>query len=321
MDLFERMATYVRVVEAGSLSAAAKQLRISSAAVSRQIAALEAELHGPLLLRTTRRMAITPAGRRYYERCLRILLDVEEAQAVGRGDALPGLLKVNAPITFGLACVVPHVHALLAKHPGLRLDLQLEDRLVDLLLDGVDVAVRVGDGLPETTEIVAHRISSFRRVIVASPDYLKQKGEPRTPEALAKHAALARASGREAESWLLRSEEREARVWLNVSFRSNALHAVRELATSGAGIALLPAWFVTDEVARGALRVILPSWETPLVTVNALHRVELRGAPRVTAFIEHLRAALDGMGLSRARPEPASPKAPRAARGTARAGA
>jgi len=297
MDLFDRMATYVRVVEAGSLAAAAKQLRISSAAVSRQIAALEAELGSPLLLRTTRRMAITATGQRYYERCVRILREVEQAQAVGRGDALPGLLKVNAPVTFGLACVVPHVHALLAKHPGLRLDLHLEDRLVDLLLDDVDVAIRVGDGVPESTEVVAHRLSSYRRLIVASPGYLKRKGEPRTPEALAKHDALARASGREAESWLLHSQEREARVWLNVSFRCNALHAVRELATSGAGVALLPAWFVADEVARGALRVILPSWETPLITVNALHRVEQRGAPRVTAFLEHLRGALDAVGL------------------------
>lgn len=301
MDLFDRMTTYVRVVEAGSLSAAAKQLRISSGAVSRQIAALEADLRGPLLLRTTRRMTITEAGRRYYERCVRILRDVEEAQAVGRGDGLPGLLKVNAPVTFGLACVAPQVHALLTKHPGLRLDLHLEDRLVDLLLDDVDVAIRVGDAVPASTELVAHRLSSYRRVIVASPSYVKRKGEPRTPEALATHDALARGSGREASSWLLQSAEREARVSLNVTFRCNALHAVRELARSGAGVALLPDWFVADDVARGALRVVLRSWETPLMTVNALHRTEQRGAPRVTAFIDHLRGALDTSGLPRAR--------------------
>jgi DNA-binding transcriptional LysR family regulator len=290
MDLFDKMATFVRVVEAGSLSAAGKQLRISPAAVSRQIAALEADLRATLLMRTTRRMAITPAGSRYYERCLRILRDVEEAQAVGRGDAFRGLVTVNAPITFGLACVVPHVHALMAKHPGLRVDLHLEDRLVDLLLEGVDVAIRVGSAPPESTEIVAHRLFSFRRVIVASADYLKRKGEPRTPEALAKHDALTRIAGSETESWTLRSDGREARVWLNVAFRSNALQAVRTLAASGAGVALLPDWFVADEVRSGALRVILPSWEAPEVTVNALHRSDQRGSPRVVALIEHLRA-------------------------------
>lgn len=291
MDLFEKMATYVRVVEAGSFSAAAKQLRISSAAVSRQIAGLESELGAALLVRTTRRMVLTPAGSRYYERCLRVLREVEEAQAAGRGDAWSGLVKVNAPVTFGLACVVPHVHALMAEHPGLRIDLHLEDRLVDLLFDGVDVAIRVGSMPPESTEIVAHELLSFRRVLVASPQYLKRKGEPRTPEALAKHDALTYAAGAQAEAWRLISEEREARVHLNVVFRCNALHAVRDLARSGAGVALLPAWLVTEEVERGALRVVLPSWKSAPVRVNALHRSEHRGAPRVVTLIEHLRAA------------------------------
>src|SRR5271155_1949533 len=106
MDLLDKMTTYVRVIEAGSFSAAAHQLRISSAAVSRQIATLEAELRVPLLLRTTRRMSITPAGRRYYERCVRVLREVDAAQAVGQGETLEGLLTVSAPVTFGLACVL-----------------------------------------------------------------------------------------------------------------------------------------------------------------------------------------------------------------------
>src|SRR6478672_2890708 len=117
MDLLDKMTTFVRVIEAGSLSAAAKQLRISAAAVSRQIATLEATVRVPLLLRSTRRMTVTAAGRRYYERCLRILREVDEAQASARGSATEGMLHVSAPVTFGLACVVPHVHALMARHP------------------------------------------------------------------------------------------------------------------------------------------------------------------------------------------------------------
>jgi DNA-binding transcriptional LysR family regulator len=291
VDLLDKMATYVRVAEAGSLSAASKQLNLSPAAVSRQIAALEAELGAPLLLRTTRRMVITPAGRRYYERCLRILREVDEAQAVGRADALSGLLKVSAPVSFGLACVVPHMRALMVDHPGLRLDLRLEDRLVDLVLEGVDVAIRVGSAPRESTEIVARRIGSFRRVLVASPDYLRRRGEPRTPEALAKHDALAYVGGPGADVWTLRGDDREARVQMNATFVSNAPHAVRELAMAGAGIALLPAWFIPEQIERRQLRVVLPSWETAPVLVNALHRIDQRGAPRVLTLIEHLRAA------------------------------
>jgi DNA-binding transcriptional LysR family regulator len=134
MDLLEKMSTYVRVIEAGSFSAAAKQVRLSPAAVSRQIAALEAEVRFPLVLRSTRRMEVTPAGRRYYERCLRILREVDDAQSVGRSEVLDGLLQVSAPVSFGLARVVPHMHALMSKHPGVRIDLRLEDRLISTWL-------------------------------------------------------------------------------------------------------------------------------------------------------------------------------------------
>jgi DNA-binding transcriptional LysR family regulator len=292
MDLLDKMATYVRVIEAGSFSAAAKQLRISSAAVSRQIGTLERSLRVTLLARSTRRMAITPAGRQYYERCLRILREVDDAQALGRGEVTDGLLQVTAPVSFGLGRVVPHLRTLMTKHPGLRLDLRLEDRVLDLALEGVDVAIRVGSAPPQSTALVAHRLMTFRRVIVASPDYLKRKGEPKTPEALAKHDALTYPAGNSGDAWTVVSAEREARVALNVTFRCNALYAVRDLAVDGAGVALLPEWLVADEVRRRTLRVLLPSWKGEVVDVNAIHRTAHRGAPRVRALVEHLRNAM-----------------------------
>jgi DNA-binding transcriptional LysR family regulator len=291
VDLLDKMGTYVRVIEAGSFSAAAKQLRLSAAAVSRQIAVLEGELRVPLLLRTTRRMTITAAGQRYYERCLRILRDVDEAQAVGRGGGLDGLLRVSAPVTFGLATVVPHMHALVAKHPSLRVDLRLDDRIIDLVLEGVDVAIRVGSVLPETTEIVAHRLFEFRRVLVAAPSYLKRRGVPRTPEALAKHDTLSHAVDGSGEVTSLTNGDRAVRVRVNVRFSSNAGHALRELAVAGAGVALLPAWFVAAEVDAGSLRVVLPGWQSEPVGVHALHRTMHRGEARVRAFIDHMRVA------------------------------
>jgi DNA-binding transcriptional LysR family regulator len=291
MDLLEKMATYVRVVEAGSLSAAARQLRISPAAVSRQITTLEGDLRVSLLRRTTRRMSVTTSGRRYYERCVRVLREVEDAQAIGRSAATEGLLSVSAPVTFGLACVVPHLSAFMAARPGLRVDLRLEDRLIDLALEGIDVALRVGNVLPDRTDIIAHELISFRRVLVASPSYLKRRGEARTPEALAKHDALSYPFADALDSWNLFGKDREARVRLNVVFRSNAPSALRALAMDGAGIAMLPAWFVEDEVERGALRIVLRGWETGPVAVHALHRREHRGSARVRAFVDHLRSA------------------------------
>jgi DNA-binding transcriptional LysR family regulator len=291
VDLLDKMGTYVRVVEAGSFSAAAKQLRISSAAVSRQIAALEADLRAALLLRTTRRMSVTSAGQRYYERCIRILREVEDARTVGREDRFDGHLTVSAPVTFGVARVVPHIHALMRAHPGLRIDLRLEDRLVDLVGEGIDVAIRVGSPPPESTGVIAHRLVAYSRVLVAAPGYLKRRGEPKTPEALAKHDAVAHASGTVSDAWTLRRGEREVRALANVTFRSNAPFAVRELVVQGAGVGLLPDWFVAPYVDRGVLRVLLADWTTDGVTVNALHRTEHRGALRVRAFIEHLRAS------------------------------
>jgi DNA-binding transcriptional LysR family regulator len=291
MDLLDKMATFVRVLEAGSFSAAAKQLRISSAAVSRQIATLEAELGVTLLMRSTRRMNVTPEGRLYYERCLRVLREVEEAQLVGREKKVEGLLQITAPVTFGLARVVPEMRSFMIRYPGVRIDLRLEDRLLDLALEGVDVAIRVGSTPLQSTEVIAHEIFSFRRIVVASSNYLRGRGEPKTPEALAKHDALTYPAGDLSDNWTLTSREREARVRLNVVFRCTALHAVGDLCAQGAGVALLPDWLVAKEVELRSLKRVLPAWTTELVSVNAIHRRALRGAPRVRALVDHLRAS------------------------------
>ena len=303
MDLLAKMATYVRVVESGSFSAAAKQLRISSAAVSRQIATLEAELRVSLLTRSTRRMAVTPQGRRYYERCVRILRDVEDAQMVGKSDEVEGLLKISAPVTFGLACVAPHMNALMRKHPGLLVELKLEDRLVDLSPEGFDVAIRVGSEPPPSTELIAHTLLTYERSLVASPGYLKKHGTPMSPEALAGHDALMHLMG-PTDTWILRRGERDARVRPTVVFRSNALHALRELAIDGAGMALLPGWFVAPAVSSGQLRVVLSSWRATPVSVNAIYRRDARGALRVKALIDHLRGSFAAQGPPDARAGP-----------------
>lgn len=290
MDLLEKMSTFVRVVEAGSLSAAAKQLRISPAAVSRQIATLETEVRAALLARTTRSMALTAAGREYYTRCVRILSDVEDAQTALRGDPMDGPLSISAPVTFGTARVIPHLVAFRKRHPRIRLDLRLEDRLVDPVSENVDVLLRVG-GLPSEA-LVAHRLMTFSRILVASPAYLRSRGEPKTPEALAKHCALAHTRGDGHQQLSLQKDGRTTSTMMSVVFRSNSLFALRQLAIAGDGVALLPDWFVENEVERRSLRVVLPGWNGEPFSAYAMHRVELRGAPRVRAFIDYLREVL-----------------------------
>jgi DNA-binding transcriptional LysR family regulator len=292
VDALEQMATFVRIVEAGSLTAAARQLRVSSAAVSRQLAALEEDLGAPLLMRTTRRMAPTDAGRGYYDRCRRILQEVDEARAAVRAPGtVEGLLVVSAPVTLGLAKITPRLPALVSRHPGLRVELRLEDRLVDLVGDGVDVAIRAGVEPPDTTEIVAHPLMRYDRVVVASDAYLERHGRPTRIEALGRHDALVHLSGIEgAASWILRHGKRVVEIAPTGVFRSNAPYALREAALGGLGVALLPDWLVDDDVARGALRVVLPDWRARPNAVVALHRAELRGLSRVRALLEHLRA-------------------------------
>src|SRR3954468_15866246 len=179
MDFLQQMRTFVAVIDAGSLSAAARNRRLSLAAVSRPLDALEADVGAKLALRTTRRLQITASGQRWYAHCTRILRELEDARAdVAEGGAVRGAVVISAPITLGLALVVPRLHALARDNPRLEVDLRLEDHAVDLVGDGVDIAVRAGLAPPDSTSIVAHPMPSFTRVAVAAPSYLARRGTP-----------------------------------------------------------------------------------------------------------------------------------------------
>lgn len=295
MDLLEKMATYVRVVDAGSFAVAAKRSKLTSGAVSRQVAALEAELGLTLIARSTRSMTVTSEGRRYYEHCLRVLREVADAQSMGRARGVEGILRVGAPVSFGLGALMPLLATLRAKHPELRVELQLEDRVLDTSLEGYDVLVRAGATLPITTGVVARKLLAFPFVVVAAKSYLRARGTPTTPEALVNHDALSCHVAPGPDLWELVDGEREARVVMTdaVVFRCAVLQAVRSLALAGQGIALLPDWFVRDDLGSGALRAVLPAWSTEPLEVNALYRTTHREMPRVRAFVEHMVDALE----------------------------
>jgi DNA-binding transcriptional LysR family regulator len=290
VDLLSQMATFVRVVETGGLSAAARPLGLSVPAVSRQISALEAEVGGALLLRSTRRLKVTEEGRRYYDHCLRVLREVEMAQAsVRQSKVVEGLLIVTAPVTFGLARVSPHLAPLLARHRGLHVDLRVEDRIVDLVSEGADVAIRTGTSTSDSSSLVARRLTSYRRVVVASPRYVKRRGEPRAPGALTKHDAIVHlATAGRSGSWRFSRGAEDVEVRVTGTVASNAPYVMRDAAIAGQGVSILPDWLVAEDVAAGRLRILLSGWELAPVVVTGVFRTEMRGAPRVRVLLDHL---------------------------------
>lgn len=290
------MTTFVRVVDAGGLSRAAKGLRVTPAAVSRQLTALEDELGAALLIRTTRHVEATEEGRRFYEHAKRTLAEAEEARAaVRKGGTVSGLLTVSVPTAIGLSILDVSLAELVAEHPALRVDLRLEDHPVDLLADGIDVAVRAGLLPPDTTTLVAQPIADGERVVVAAPSYLRKHGEPKQPADLARHVAIVHLhSGADVGVWTLVSGEQKQSIEVHGALRMNALPAIRNAATAGAGIALLPRFLVAPDIDEKRLRVLSLGGFTPRSQrIYALVRGESKLRARVRVFLDHLRAALE----------------------------
>lgn len=291
MDLLAQMATFVRIVDGKSLSAAARAQRRSLAAVSRQLRALEAELGASLIVRSTRRLRVTDAGHQWYAHCVRVLRELDEARAtIGGGRGVRGNLVVSASLSFGLHFVVPRLAGLAERHPHLVVDLRLEDQLVDLVAEGVDVALRAGSPPPDSTAFVAQRVVGMDRILVAAPRWLRKHGAPRAPAQLARQACLVQVTAAgQIVRWRLCRGDADETVEVRATVRSNAPVALRALAVDGAGIAYLPDWLVADDLAVGRLHRVLPGWASPSIPAWAIYRAELRGAPRLRAFLDALR--------------------------------
>jgi len=289
MDAIEQMQTFVRIVETGSLSAAARGRELSLAAVSRQLSALEAELGATLVLRSTRRLAITDSGRRWYQHCKRLLDELADARAdVADTRAPRGTVVISAPITYGFMYAAPRLEQLGRAHPDLVLDLRLEDHVVDLVGDAVDIAIRAGIAPPDSASIIAHPIDRFRRIAVAAPAYLKRAGVPKHPRDLERHDTLVQhgVAAVFTQSRFERAGE-IVDVRLRSHMRSSSPIVLHAWALAGAGIALLPEWLV-DRPRDGKLQRVLDGWLTPEIHAWALHRIEMRDAPRIRAVIDAL---------------------------------
>lgn len=288
MDPFGGMAVFAAVVEAGSFSAAAAALGLSKSAVSKQVARLEDRLGARLLNRTTRTLALTEVGRDYFERAKRILAEVEEAEtAVGRLHAEPrGTLRVNAPMSFGTRHVAPALPALLARYPDLGVDLVLNDRVVDVLDEGFDVSIRIVR--MEDSSLVARRLSGFRRVVCASPDYWRRHGRPAHPDDLAGHECLIYGYLAQPLDWPFAGPDGRFRVRVSGRFRANNGDAIRAAALGGLGVALAPSFIVGDDLDAGRLETALEDFEEPDLAIWAVYPPGRHLSAKVRAFVDFL---------------------------------
>ncbi|AXK81157.1 LysR family transcriptional regulator [Pseudolabrys taiwanensis] len=289
MDRLAALEAFVKVAETQSFSEAARRLRASKSVVSRQIAALEAELGARLFQRTTRSMTLTEAGRGYFERASRILADLEDANlSVTQLQATPrGQLRVNAPMSFGLLHLAPALPDFLARYPEVDVALTMNDRFVDLIDEGFDLAVRVGK--LEDSSLVARKLAPVRRTVCASPDYLKARGIPQTPDDLTHHDCLCYSNLSMAHEWRFVTEKGEP--WpVEVKGRLNVNNgdALKIAALRGLGFVNLPSFIVGSELQAGTLVTVLDTYIPQDAILSAVYPHSRHLSPKVRAFVDFL---------------------------------
>lgn len=288
MDKLTRIKTFVRVAERSSFSAVARELAVTQPAVSKAVAALESELGVRLVNRNTRSVALTEAGQRYYERCRDILADLDDADAMlkERTAGFDGLLRVAAPVPFGLMFVSPLVARFCEMNPALAVSLDLCDEYQNLVEENIDVAIRLGRlDAPGT---VASKLGESPFVAVASPAYIAARGAPATPQALAGHHCLVYSSKTAPLQWQF---EGSAPVRVHSRYCSNNLLVLKEAALAGNGIARLPLWMVSAEMAGGSLVRVLENARLPAFGIHAVFPSARRIPARVGAFVDFVRKA------------------------------
>ncbi len=305
MDRLSAMRSFRNVVEAGGFSAAARRLGLSKAAVSKQIAELEAHFGTALLHRTTRRLNATEAGRRYYEHCVRLLEELEEVETELRhSQAEPtGRLRISAPVNFGNRLLGPVACELTRRFPKLELQFDLSDRFIDLIDEGFDAALRIRTNLPDSS-LMARRLCSITRSVCAAPAYLKREGVPKSPEELKQHDCLIYTLSTAPRDWRFQAGNKTVTVRVNGAIQSNNGQFLLSPLLAGMGIACLPDFTVGEQVAKGKLRRILVDYPVENHDLYVVYPANRHQSPKLRAFVEvasrHLRGALErGEGKGR----------------------
>ncbi len=293
MDRIREMETFLRVVEAGSFSAAARGLDIGQPAVSKIVADLERRLGIRLLARSTRRLTPTEAGLAFYERARRAMAEADEAETAARGAAmrLEGRLRISAPVTFGRLHVVPKLGAFLDAHPRLRLELVMDDRVIDLLAENIDAALRLG-ALPDS-ELTARRLAGADRLVVATPSYLARWGFPGAPEDLRDHQAIVYRQVTGGQEWVFRREQSEVPVRLEPRLTLSAAEGVREAVLTGLGLTIASRWMFAPELASGEVVPVLQEWSLPPMDLWVTYPSGRLMSTKAKAFVEWFEGTLD----------------------------
>lgn len=291
MDRLDTVKMFVRVVETGSFSAVARELNIGQPAVSKQIAALEARLGAQLMHRTSRASTLTEAGQAFYEAGVKLLVDFEAAESlVGAGQSRPsGLLRVSLSAGFGRLHVVPLLPHFQARFPDIEVETIVSDRFLDLVEDGLDLAIRIGE-LADSA-LVARRIAATQRVTVALPAYLDREGEPAGPHDLDRHSCIAFVSQRAVRPWSFRSGEGEIEHRPKGPLRTNDAEHVRAAVLAGLGLAQAPRWLFSAELASGEVREVMTTWPRERTPIHAVHPGGRRPPGKLRAFVDFLAAA------------------------------
>jgi DNA-binding transcriptional LysR family regulator len=299
VDRLEQLSAFVEVARRQSFAQAARQLDRHVSAISRAVAALEGRLGVRLLQRTTRRVTLSDAGRDYFKRCETLLAELEgaDAEVRERAASLRGTLRVSAATGAGQMLIAPLVPQFLAAHPLMTLDLQLSNRYVDLIEEGYDLALRVGT-LAADSRLVVRRLAPTRRVLLASPAYLVQRGSPRTPPQLREHSCLVLDIGPHARRWELQRGRTQAAIDVTGPLHSNNAFVLLAACRSGAGIGLLPASVAGPDIRSGALRRVLPGWSSTEQGIYAVYPSARFIPAKVRAFVEFIATRLRGSGES-----------------------
>lgn len=291
MDRFQAMATFVRVVDTGSFSGAARQLNIGQPAISKLIAQLEERLGVQLLNRTTRGLSPTEAGQRFYDRARRAIEEAEEAElaARGAGRGLTGLLRLSAATTFARLHVVPKLPLFLAEHPELELDIVLDDRVIDLVEEGIDLSLRLG-ALADSSA-TARKLATGRRSLLATPAYLARAGTPQHPDDLAGHEALLYGRG-ETPVWTFQGAGGTASVAVRGRLRVSAAEGLRAAVLADIGVARASEWMFAPELNAGTVVRVLPDWRLPDIDLWALFPAGRLASAKARLFAEFMAQAM-----------------------------
>jgi DNA-binding transcriptional LysR family regulator len=296
MDRLAAMDAFVRVVDAGSFSGAANQLRMGQSAVSKAIAQLEGRLRVRLLLRSTRGLTPTEAGRIFYERAKRSVEEAEEAEFGARGavTTLSGRLRIHATVAFGRLCVLPRLPGFLAEHPALDVDIVLDDRKIDLVETGIDIGLRAGQ--LSNSALTARKIAQCQRRVIGTPSYFNTTGVPRSPADLVAHQVIIYEQPLGGPTWSFRQGQREVSVSLGGRVRLNSAVGVRACVLADLGLAVASEWMFAPELKAKTVKPVLTDWSLPPVEAWAIFPTGRQVSAKARAFASFIESQMSISG-------------------------